>query len=303
MHKLTLFFRQLKTSMRNVLPVPLDVWLYSLAFGLGFTYIFFTWVLSVAPPSADFTEFNSKRLKKLNDENISNELKIVMLGDSRLRYATFADKEMEESLTLRLGVPVKVTRIVNNWAVFHDFSRLTISIFSASPDLIVIQGNLLSKGRAEVANKFIAREYLFWRYFKTNSWNPGGLDQSTLQHEMRCTALNIGETVEERKKRTFKWIHFNEGSLSQNEINRFLTSTTARRIPVLFISIPITTVAKEGLPFPSKLPLETVWEIPEPIVDSYFCDIVHMNKKGRTIYSKWLTTIITQKLKMDMSYE
>jgi len=301
MHKLTLFFRQLKTSMHNVLPVPLDVWVYSLVFSISFMYIFYTWILTVAPPSADFTEFNSKRLKKLNDENISNVIKIVILGDSRLRYATFADKEMEEFLTLKLNVPVKVTRIINNWAVFHDFSRLTTPIFSASPDLIVIQENLLSKGRTEIVNKFIARDYLFWRYFKTNSWNPGGLNQFILQHEMRCTALNISETVEERKKRAFKWFHFNEGSLSQKEITRFLTSATARHIPVLFISIPITTVAKKGLPSPPKYPPETVWEIPEPIIDSNFCDIVHMNRNGRTIYSKWLATLITHELKLNTS--
>jgi hypothetical protein len=301
MHKLILFYQQLRTSTRNASPVPLDVWLYSLIFSLGLIYIFITWVLTIAPPSADFTEYNSKRLSKLNDLDVKNVIKVVMLGDSRLRYATFADKEMEELLTVDLGAPVKVIRIVNNWAVFHDFSGLTASIFAASPDLIVIQANLPSKGRAHIANKSISREYLFWRYFKTNSWNPGDLNQFTLQHEMSCSVLNIDEAVEERKKRAFRWFHFNQGSVSQKEITQFLANTTARRIPILFISIPITTVGKKGLPSPPKNPVETVSEIPEMIIDSNYCDIVHMNDKGRAVYSKWLATLIRHKLKANTS--
>jgi len=297
MINLTSIIRQLKSSLSSASPVSLDIWLYSLVFSLGFTYVFLTWILDVAPPSSEFTEYNSSRLNRLNEGNTTDTIKIIMLGDSRLRYATYTDREMEEILTVNLGVPVKVTRIVNNWAVFHDFSQLTTLLLSISPDLIIIQANLLSKGRADIANKFISREYLFWRYFKSNSWNPGDLDQVALQHEMRCLVLNTNETVEERRQRGARWLHFKEGSLSQNEISEFLENTTARNIPVLFISIPITTAGKEGLPAPVHPPEKTIEEIAEPIDDLNFCDIVHMNENGRAIYSNWLSTLITQKLK------
>lgn len=300
MINLTSIIRQLKASIPGASPVPLDIWLYSLVFSLGFTYIFLTWVLGVAPPSSDFTEYNSTRLNKLIEGSTTDTVKIIMLGDSRLRYATYADQEMEEALTVKIGAPVKVTRIVNNRAVFHDFSQLTTLLLSTSPDLIIIQATLLSKGRADIANKFISREYIFWRYFKSNSWNPGDLNQFALQYEMRCLVLDTNETVEERRQRRSRWVHFKDGSLSQKEIFQFLENTTARRIPVLFISIPITTTGKEGLPAPVKHPAEFIWEIPEPINDSNFCDIVHMNENGRAIYSKWLGALITQKLKTNI---
>jgi len=120
---------------------------------------------------------------------------------------------------------------------------------------------------------------------------------------MRCSVLDINETVEERRKRAFRWFHFNQGSLSQNEIMRFLADTTAARIPVLFISIPITRAGKEGLPSPPDESVKTIWKIPKPIADSSYCDFVHMNEKGREIYSNWLATLISREIKSRSSYE
>ena len=244
-------------------------------------------------PSQTFAEYNSARFSELT----TKETRVILLGDSRMRYAIHSEPKIAPMLEKRLNRPVNILRIVNNWAVFDDFSPLIKDIVEFSPDLIVLQKELYTKTRSPYAVKVMAHKYWLWKIFGNGLWNPGNLDQSALQNEMRCLVLNKHETVEGRKKRAYKWFNFSASGRSQESLKRFLKQANDKRIPYVFLSIPITTRAKESLP---NADIDTVPSAIAPnfiIQDHNFCDLVHMNTVGREQYSKWLVNNLANLLK------
>lgn len=280
-------------------PVPLVVWGYAALISLFVLYIFYYKLLTVAPPSNAFFEFNAVRIEMINKQD-PGLINVIMLGDSKLKYAVFDDNEVSEKLSFKLGKPVAATRIVNNWAVFHDFSLLIEPILKSRPDLIVIQETLLSKSRTGPAHKLLSREYLFWRYFGSGVWNPGDLNQYELQYQSSCAVLDKNETVEERKTRAFKWFRYSYQGESQKELQQFLDTAKTQGIGVVFVSLPISKTGVQGLPSPLKFKKKTVLRYPDQLPDSFFCDIVHLNKEGRTLYQNWLVDNLSQKLLMKL---
>jgi len=277
-------------------PLPLRYWLYILIVSLGFGYVLYAFLLVSPPPSQAFFLYNSPRISEMADSKTSEGLNVIMLGDSRLRYSTYDDEEMGNALSPTAKQPVNVVRIVNNWAVFNDFSLLTSQILELKPELVVIQKELISKSRSDFATKILARKYWMWRLFGSGIWDPGQLNQKDLQHEMRCSALRGNETVEQRKQRVFKWYDFEGKGVSKTNLERFLEQAISKNIPVVFVSIPITKRGSEGLPSAPEIPAYDVQSPTDPVLDSHYCDIVHMNPEGRKRYTHWLSEVIVSNL-------
>jgi hypothetical protein len=248
------------------------------------------------PPSEAFYLHNAARLNSLTERAGGGAIGVVMLGDSRMRYATDADDRLGAALSARLEKPVEVIRLVNNWAVMDDFTQLVPLIFAAEPKLIVIQEGLLAKERASRAKLLVGRSYLIWRLLGVGPWNPGNLDQRLMQVEARCEVLK-DEDVEERRERVGRWVSFVPEGESARQAAAFMDEAASRGIEVALLAIPTTSAGREGLPSfergPGLKPLVVTTQIPN---DS-FCDIVHMNPQGRELYSAWLEITLGNLLK------
>lgn len=282
---------------RQTQAVPLITWGYAVGFAMAIFWILGTIILYKDPPRSEaFHYHNAARLERLAAKTNEGALGVVMLGDSRMRYATYADERLGAALSDHLERPAEVVRLVNNWAVMDDFTDLAPLIFEAKPGLVVFQEGLLSKERAARAKLLVGRTYLIWRFFGLGLWNPGNQDQNQLQLEARCEVLK-DEDVESRRERVGRWVSFDPDGDSAHQATSFLAEAESRGIRVVFLAIPITSAGREGLSsFERGRDLKPL-VIPAQIPDDSFCDVVHMNPQGREAYSAWFITTLGNLLK------
>ena len=278
--------------VKNHISLTLFDWLCIGCLSLTIFLITYFVILVNPLPSQAFAEHNSARFSEPKPE----ETRVILLGDSRMRYATYSESEISSILEKRLNRPVNVLRIVNNWAVFDDFSPLIRDMIEFSPDLVVLQKELYTKARSPYAVKVFARKYWLWKIFGNGLWDPGSLDQNALQNEMSCSVLNKRETVEGRKKRAYKWFNFSASGRSQESLKHLFKQANDKDIPYVFLSIPITSHAKAGLPSADTKAMPPVIAPNFIIDDQNFCDLVHMNPKGREQYSTWLVDTLVNLL-------
>lgn len=294
MEKISSNFFKAPNAKANVEPLPLQLWLYITATSISLISLFYIFFLPTPPPPSEaFYQYNAPRLSALKQEK---KKKIIMLGDSRLRYATYSDNDMEILLSSKTNKDMSVVRLVNNWAVFNEFNQLIPLMLNTHPDLFVIQENVITKSRTYVITKILARQHLMWSHFGTGIWDPGNSNQYSIQNEMSCSATIQNETVDERRKRATSWFNYKRKSENNNNFNEFIKTTQLLNIPVIFISIPITSKGTLGLPHPPKMTTAKVYSPASSIPDEHFCDLVHMNDNGRVIFSNWLSEVIIKKL-------
>ena len=270
-------------------PVPLSTWIWSLAFA---PVLFYVLTSVFEPPNSEaFHQYNSWRVTELRARAVDDAEVVILLGDSRLRYATHADDVLSARITEAAGRPVETLRIVNNWAVYDDFASLIDALLDTQPSLIVVQFELMSKERAQQGRLLMGSQYLLWRFFGNGDWNPGNLNQALLQDEQRCEVL-LDEDLETRRARVFRWVNFDANSRAAQSMQAFVAAAQAQRIHVAFIQIPISSEATAGLPAPDPMRGLDILAPPIDLPDSRFCDLVHLNPQGRDAYSDWLVRTI-----------
>lgn len=273
------------------------MWAIAIVVGLAAA----VWALSAVfntdvPPSEAFYDFNAARVEQFASRTEAGALGVVMLGDSRMRYGTETDDVLSAALTQQLGTEVAVLRLVNNWAVFEDFEPLTPIIADANPSLVVIQNELRVKNRASTAGSLIKREYLKWRIFGSGPWNPGDLDQTYLQFEMRCEVL-LDEDVEARRERVFRWVDFDEAGPNATKVAAFVADLERSSAAVRYLTVPITSAGQTGLPGIEPVAAPDGLGPDFEITDDHFCDIVHMNPEGRELYTDWFVGAVSDELR------
>ncbi len=249
-------------------------------------------ILQPVPKSEAFFQHNADRVERFRNEIFAGATGVVLIGDSRLRYAVENDEALAWQLSESGNRPFSVLRLTNNWAVFDDFSPLIPRVLDASPSLVLIQEELLAKERARSALLLEGRSYLIWKLFGIGPWNLGSLDQHALQTEMRCEALYLEETVEARRKRVFRWISFDPEGQNAKFVADFLQRLEKQGTAVRHMRIPITSSGQEGLPGFSRPDSPDTLTFSQHFDDHHYCDIVHMNDKGRSAYSSWLVNKI-----------
>jgi len=249
-------------------------------------------MLQPVPKSEAFFQHNADRVEKFRNEILAGATGVVLIGDSRLRYAVENDETLAWQLSESGNRPFAVVRLTNNWAVFEDFSPLIPRVLDASPSLVLIQEELLAKERAPSAMLLEGRSYLIWKLFGIGPWNLGNLDQDALQSEMRCEALDLEETVEARRKRVFRWVSFDAEGQNAKFVDAFLQQLEKQGTAVRYMRIPITSSGQAGLPGFSRPGAPYTLTFPQHFGDHNYCDVVHMNDEGRRAYSSWLVNKI-----------
>jgi hypothetical protein len=250
----------------------------------------------VTPPSEAFQAFNAPRVETFRNAD-SDHYRIVMLGNSRLKYATWDEVQLED---LRAGeTPLDVIRLVNDWATFADFEPFVPALLDSAPDLVIIQVEMMSQERSMAANVRFMRLYLKWLLFGGTGelWNPGSLDQADLQFGTPCEDIEpSAAAVAARLDRTGNWLTHDPHGPSSTAARQFVDELRRRGIAVAYLSIPRTSVMEDARPGAtltadalSAEERETIWRYPHSVGDEHFCDTIHLSESGRLMFSQWLT--------------
>src|SRR5262245_48215264 len=103
-------------------------------------------ILVEAPASQGFIDFNLERVREFRDRHDpkpADTLRIVLIGNSRLKNATIDSQVLEQRSVGAGAKRIESFRLVANWAVFENFVPLLDEIRALHADVYVIQMDLL----------------------------------------------------------------------------------------------------------------------------------------------------------------
>lgn len=284
-----------RTTQQEPRPVPLAVWAYALAFAFLLFWQLHNHLIGETPRSEAFHLHNEARLESLARAVDAGAIGVVLIGDSRLRYATPQDDEFSTLLTERLGRPVRVVRIAHDWAVFDDFAGLAPSILAAHPTLLVLQEELFAKERETPSRLLLGRSYLLWQIKGRGPWNPGDKDQALYQSEQRCDVLPDID-AEARRQRSLLWVAFDPNGANARAIAAYRDEAEAQGVGTAVLSLPITGAGRAILPAYHHPQDGRTLAMAGTIPDADFCDVVHMNADGRAAFTAWLLPNLAARL-------
>ncbi|WP_444936462.1 hypothetical protein ACJJIW_00735 [Microbulbifer sp. JMSA004] len=275
--------------------IPISTWLFSLFLLTLSAGYFYYGLLSDIPPLSEFAEYNQPRMNQFHSGN--EVVKIVMMGDSRLRYATPLSEDFSVILSKQLHVPVQVLRLTHDMAILKDFRGLFPDIYDAKPDLIVIQQEMLTKKRTLESRIYYARRFIESEYFGSIKGETV-FDQEKFQVSMGCGVMRKSETAEERRDFFLKWAYFSSIQERPQTVTDFLSELGHLGIPLLVVSIPVSPKGRSIFPIPQDEPVFYTARPEYNFSDSQYCDVVHLNTKGRNVYTAWLAAELEKKLKV-----
>ena len=290
---------------------PLVTWFWGLFFGLCLTIAFLKMAVDAKlPPSSAFVAFNDARIEALAaGQTVPDRLRIVLLGNSRLKYGTEVDPE---GFSFSDDARFEVLRLVNNWATFEDFAPMADRILDLRPDMIVMQTDLLGRGRREWGRVFMYREYLNWRAFGHGPWNPGKIDHQEVQYATPCLNDQSQDRYDWRVDVDSNWLIFDLESDGARNARGFIDKAADQGIRVVLLSMPITERVQSVLTPMDNLASDLLGELerddkvtkltfPETVPNERFCDFVHMNEAGRATFTPWLAQQLSDLAGNDVS--
>ena len=295
----------LGNGAREIAP-PVVAWLWAAAVAvLAVTAFFYAAARVEIPESQAFLEFNQRRVSEFAASRQEDELRVVMLGNSRLKYATLNDERLGGLAAARGHGRIQFLRLVNNWAVFEDFAPLADAILAARPQVVMMQLELLVQERAERARALLLREHLEWLVFGRGPWNPGDIDQADLQFGTPCAKDHAPETLAERKGRVQRWLRVQPDGPSSRLAQAFVAEAAARGTAVVLLALPRTSTMAAATR-PADNAMRAVAErlilrnpevrLVEPAgpSDELYCDLVHMAEPARGAFSTALLDVLSR---------
>lgn len=294
---------------------PLKVWLAAIIVVCVFSAHVSGMMQSLSESVLDpaFYTFNAERLQALADDSKGGDVKVVILGDSRVRHAIgIGGENPEETYTTPGGKTVRFLRIVDDWAMFERFEPLLDDVFAAKPDMIVLVS------------------HMFVRYWKTAALLKGARDQIVQSVFLVDKDIDIAEEPYTPAEMQFRdscedLMDMSKPPMTQEEavefilsqVNnftgvgthhrnyehglRFIRDAAWRGTAVVVVDLPWakemdriigTQLRDTAAQFKSELRgTENVrlLENPPRIPSEDFClDFRHMDRNGRATYTQWL---------------
>ena len=227
-------------------------------------------------------------------------MRVVTLGNSRLRYATFRDAAMAKLARRKGAGDMAFLRLVNHWAVFEDFQAVADELLAADPDIIVLQLELLGIEPSDRRRRVVLGNYLAWQLFGIRAWNPFYFNQRAAQFQLVCPNVHSDLDYRGRLRERRAWMSEREFGRSAALARDFVLQAAARGVRVLLVTVPKTARMEAALPSDRDSLLEAATALernhdniillryPREIPDGRYCDFEHLNAAGRALYSEWL---------------
>lgn len=276
-----------------------ECWFWAAAFLSGFVILAVLKIHGANSPVDEFKVFNNARLERFAAHPARH--KVIMLGDSRLKYATLPDENMA-ALATGSDASVAFLRIVQNQAQFSDFEPFLDGILNAKPDLLILQKPLLTRHRHNNVELRELQKFAVWALTDGDgTWNPDGVDQQSLQYATPCTSVEpMSETIsdqefdaavdEVRKRGTPDAAGPNAAAALA-----FVDAARHAGAHVVVLNAPATRsywrIVAEVFPDSG---LDTArsgveeWAYPGEFPARDYCDLLHLLPDARATYSEWL---------------
>jgi hypothetical protein len=231
--------------------------------------------------------YNIERLEDFansHDTNGKDSKRIIMIGGSTLKYATFDAPELETIALRDQQAHLRIIGLFNDRPVFRDFEPLTaqmpfsLSVFSEAYE------NL---------------RYLKWQLLGTGPWSGNPEYFHAVQFERPCA-----NNVSEQQLRVFQ---NNPPIIDPSKIDgliarRFIQAAAEQGTKVVLLAVqkhprfekirPAVAAVLEGLTKELMKSSDNImlWRYPGQISAGNYCDLTHLNKDGRELFSDWLVS-------------
>jgi hypothetical protein len=251
-----------------------------------------------APPSQAFYAFNLQRLQEFqaaHDPRDARTLRVVMLGNSRLKNGTIDGAQIERWAKQYGDTRIEYFRLVANWAVFRDFAPLLDEVRALRPDVYVVQMDLLVEDTALAYEAELAFNYMRWLTAGEGPWSwyePKG-------EQLGLVCTNEAEP-EARAARAAQKLTSDPDSESPRMARAFIREVALDGTEVLLVTVPKSVAFERVSPsvndqmlaaargIAAELPTVTVAPFAGSLPDDHFCDVAHLNRQGAAAFSRWL---------------
>lgn len=267
-----------------------------------------------------FEEYNGKRLQALADIPDDGSLRVVILGDSRVKYGVGLGIDPAEVVTAPDGARIRALRISENWGVFQRFALLADDIFAARPDIIITQPEMLVRDWKRISALKYMRDQMAHNYFmvETDILTEVDPDEARAAEHMvgdrldstgpeamqfRTPCLNFfkEDSFEARMDGQYNRLlgFFTDGP-SARTAQAFIDAARSQGIAVVLLNTPHTEIyykyidktfrpaVSAALDATVKKPGVFYIDPPHDWGNEYYCDPKHLNKKGRAELTEWL---------------
>lgn len=249
------------------------------------------------PPNfeAALFEFSQQRLEAFPQKD--SIPRVIALGTSRARCATYIDKEMENFFSSYHPAAMHFLRITRSGGFFAEFEPLLPKLLDTFPDVILIEPSILLyqwENSQELYPRKVLKEKI--RCFLCGDpfaqklyWEE---QISEIKNENKTEAL-FKDYLKIRKK-TQEWV-----PISFSLVHQFLEEARNRGIRVILLDIPACKIVEDQLKEEEALKRERmaylqktydlkIWRFEQNESLDYYSDFSHFNKKGQREFSLWL---------------
>lgn len=280
-----------KASFRAI---GLEPWLFALLWtAAGFFFLFLVLVSAGSEPLRDVRrEYDLAVLQKLRESPAA--VKVVLMGNSMLRYATLPDARLGE-LAANRGLNAAFARLLSNNALFNQFDYAFDELLDLRPDLIVVQAPVLIQEPANSTERLeFFRQYIRWRLI---GGTLQGEDPHEVQHELVCHRDVSSQMHHRYRDRIEQRRKYAADGTNARAAAAFIERAGAVGIPVIAVTVPATerltayfeSNGDAGMIRAHALPRAAdSWIFVGAVSDDLFCDPMHLAPEGRRMYSAWL---------------
>ncbi|WP_249579716.1 hypothetical protein [Thermohalobaculum sediminis] len=290
-------------------PLAPRFWAYAVLLGLLLTNLFSAGLL-LLPQERDgpaVMAYTEARLARFVDRIRGGALGVVLIGDSRMQFATLGEEALAASLTRAAGRPVAVIRFLRVASTFREIEPYAEAILDSGASAIVLQHSFMARqdtvvSRIGDARRMVA-DTLFGRGSRQSS--PAlaayyeGLSACEDIKPMRLPFTMLGASVTRDR--------YAARGESARLSARFTDEAHQRGIAMIVAETPArdiagveTTLAPDPTLFVHPPRPVEVAGLTDP---GLYCDEYHLNETGRALYSDWLGQRIVEALAREGSRE
>jgi hypothetical protein len=259
-------------------------------------------------------DYNLELIQNFEESSENASGSVVFFGNSRLRHAVNVGYFVEEVEGKEKDNNITVMQFAPNAARFSLFKNVTDEILSIKPSIIVIQDSIISNAPNRVPNAVSWSKtiygFLFRKASNVDPYEVWKNDRQSIMSEKACMESYTQRDIDmqlafNRDRDSHSLSDENTGYQLAKD---FIQKAVEQGITVVILSIPPDLENLSDFhvkqhqtdffgigytPSPEELLPKTYnkvewWRDAPAYPSDHYCDLVHLNQKGRGLFSKWL---------------
>lgn len=268
-----------------------------------------------------FARYDRNMVSWLFGAEFKDDLKIIMLGNSRLRNAFLKGLKQPDRLSLPDGRSAAILQFNYDASVFNDYRAITDAIIKQKPDLLVIQAGVITNTHAAIpyitrisGNLVLYAHILMQDMSSDEAWffrRTHVIETCFDNFATRRVAAHVA-LLKQRDRHIIG--PENESYMqAQDFVSRLIKQGTSVIVMQIESNKKLLDMAGhntldvdfnglDSYPAPADILPESYDKVrwlsyKAPQNNNIYCDIVHLNEKGRVLFEKWLLPRLSATIK------